>query len=762
MFLYALTADIIKMYRQILVHPSQTRYQRILWRNTISFETYELTTVTYGTLPASYLATRCLKHLAESLKEKYPVGSIRVERDFYVDDLLTRADSINEAREARDEIVALLRKGGFELDKWLSNSPELLDHLGGNKDLTINDGGNSSVLGICWNKFLDAFRFSYKPIRAHAAVTKRSILSEVASLFDPLGLLGPILLLAKLITQELWQSDVHWDESIPTHIYTKWDELKDQLPLINRLTIPRCVKYAANPRSIQLHGFCDASQRAYGACVYIRTRVGINDYRSEFLCCRSRVAPIKSTSLPKLELAAALLLSQLVDKIKTAINLADIAIFLWSDSTITLNWISSPSRKWAVFVANRVDEIQRITDVSNWRHISSSHNPADILSRGLEPRNLIDSPLWWHGPQFLASTEDCWPDSRFNHLENVPEQRGSSVAFVAVELSVIEELITRFSSLNKACRVLAYYLRFSEFHRPERLTIFVSHSEILSALHLICKIVQERSFPGEYKALAKGNTVDPFSPLLTLSPFIALDGLIRVGGRFQKSDLGYDECHPILLPRGYELIKRVIEQEHIRNSHAGVQATMAAVRQRFWSLSLRSTTRKIIKRCVICFKSRPTFSEVIMSSLPPGRVIVSRPFYHCGVDYAGPLFLRDGKRRNARISKAYVSIFVCFATKAVHIELVSDLTSSTFIEALKRFAERRGKPACIYSDNRTTFVGAQGQLKQFLKFLQNDETQSEIKHFLRDQKTSWIFIPPNAPHMWGVYGKPRSSRQNTT
>jgi len=228
------------------------------------------------------------------------------------------------------------------------------------------------------------------------------------------------------------------------------------------------------------------------------------------------------------------------------------------------------------------------------------------------------------------------------------------------------------------------------------------------------------------------------------------DGIIRVGGRLHKSTLEFNAC-PILLSRGHELAKRIIEQEHVRNAHAGVQATMATVRQRFWPLSLRSSVRKIIQNCVTCFKAKPALSEAIMGSLPVGRVTVSRPFYHCGVDYAGPLMLREGKRRNARLSKAYISIFVCFATKAMHIELVSDLTSSVFIAALKRFSARRGKPAFMYSDNGTTFVGAQGQLKQFFDFLKSEETQSEIKHFLREQSTSWSFIPPNAPHFGGLW-----------
>ncbi|XP_071642941.1 uncharacterized protein [Temnothorax longispinosus] len=714
MFRYVLTADIIKMYRQIQVHPSQTRYQRIMWRDSpvTEVKTYELTTVMYGTSSASYLATRCLKHLAELRHDKYPAGLIRVQRDFYMDDLLTGADSITEAREARDEVIALLREGGFELSKWLSSCPELLDHMHDSSDnvMTINEGRNSSILGIHWNQTQDRFYLSYK-LEAQAVVSKRTILSEISSLFDPLGLLGPIIVLAKLIMQDL----------------------------------------CTDPRSVQLHGFCDASERAYGACVYIRTWVGTTEFRSELLCSKSRVAPIKSVSLPRLELAAVLLLSQLVSKVKVAIGLTDIPIFLWSDSTITLNWISSPSRRWTVFVANRVGEIQRTSDIDSWRHISSASNPADIISRGLEPHDLLSSPLWWHGPEFLASIEEYWPNSTFKHLENVLERKGPTAAVVAIETSLPEELILKYFDLNKVCRILAYCLRFNKARRPDKPTPFISHLESLFALMLLCKAVQRRSFHLEYKALSKDEPLGKSSQLNSLMPFISSDGLIRVGGRIQNSDLIYDARHPIVLPRSHELTKRIIEREHIHNAHAGIQATMAAVRQRFWPLSLRSSARKIIQGGVTCFKAKPVLSEVVMGSLPAGRVTVSRPFHHSGVDYAGPLMLRGGKRRNARLGKAYVSIFVCFSTKAVHIELVSDLTSNTFIGALKRFSARRGKPACMYSDNGTTFVGAQGQLKEFFEFFNDNQTQSEIRHFLRDQNTSWNFIPPNAPHVGGLW-----------
>ncbi|XP_072764021.1 uncharacterized protein [Anoplolepis gracilipes] len=179
-----------------------------------------------------------------------------------------------------------------------------------------------------------------------------------------------------------------------------------------------------------------------------------------------------------------------MDKISEAINLTkEVQVFLWSDSTITLNWITSPSRKWTVFIANRVGEIQRVTDINSWRHVSSANNPADILSRGLEPRNLLNASMWWHGPSFLAAQEDSWSDSDFKHLENVPELKGPFVALAKVQSVIIEELMRRISDLTKTCRVLAYCLRFYKVHRPDKLTPFISQAVVLFALDFMCKSV---------------------------------------------------------------------------------------------------------------------------------------------------------------------------------------------------------------------------------------------------------------------------------
>ncbi|XP_018313929.1 uncharacterized protein [Mycetomoellerius zeteki] len=754
-FIYTITADIIKMYRQVLIHPSQMSLQRILWRTdpTSEVHAYELTTVTYGTAPASYLATRCLKHLAERYASQFPRGSACVIRDFYVDDLLTGADTIDELKLIKEETVQLLKLGSFELSKWATNCPTLLETSDSDSDLIDirDDAIDPCILGMHWNQCRDTFQFSCN-FETNDLVSKRVILSDIAKLFDPLDILGPVIVIAKLILQELWQLDVHWDESVPQSIHTRWLEFKVQLEVLNQLQIPRCVKPSSYSQIVQLHGFCDASQSAYGACVYVRTRLGPEEYHSSLLCSKSRVAPLKAVSLPRLELSAALLLARLIDRVRESLSSLQLQMHLWSNSTITLNWIASASRRWSVFVANRVGEIQRLTQIESWRHISSVDNPADVLSRGLNPHDLISNAKWWSGPNFLKQDDSQWPSGEFTQLhDNLPEQKRVLATTSSISPCVISTLLDKYSSLNKICRVVSYCLRFTKAHRSYATSEFVSPSELSKALVYICRTIQRRAFPNEFRALAKGDDVGTSSAILSLSPFLDDNGVIRVGGRLKNSDLSFDACHPILLPRKHILTQRIVEQEHVRNMHAGLQATMASVRQRFWPISLRSTVRKSIQGCITCFRAKPIFSEAIMGSLPSARVRASRPFSHCGVDYAGPMLLREGRRRNARSSKAYVSLFVCFATKAIHLELVSSLTSEAFIAAFKRFIARRGKPAHMYSDNETTFVGARKIIKELYDVINDQETQGQIKRFLCEQDIDWSFIPPNAPHFGGLW-----------
>ncbi|XP_070527718.1 uncharacterized protein [Cardiocondyla obscurior] len=506
-FAYVFATDIVKMYRQVRVHESQTHLQRILWRENTStpVRTYELLTVTYGTTSAPFLATKCLDHLAQKCAKEYPVGSRRIREDFYVDDLLTGADTLSETKRVREEIVEILRRGNFELSKWLSNRDELIpDRARGVRDeVAFGEEFEPKVLGIRWNPANDEFGFEAISGRGAERVTKRTILAEIASIFDPLGLLGPVIVVAKIIMQNTWQTQMGWEESVPQEFHQRWVDFRHELIYLKEIRVPRWVG-SKDMHNLQLHGFCDASEKAYGACVYVRTREGPAKYKIVLLASKSRVAPIKAISLPRLELCAAVLLAELTEKICTALNERKRSLFLWTDSTITLNWIASSSRRWNSFVANRVGEIQRATDIADWRHVPSAENPADLLSRGTTIQMLKTSPLWWNGPSFLQFDSDSWPKRERAVIsdEDLPEQKKTIIASAGViEEDIVQALLHRRSNLNKVQRVIAYCirLRFKKEERPR--TVQISPTEMRRALIIIVKSVQRRSFCEEYELL---------------------------------------------------------------------------------------------------------------------------------------------------------------------------------------------------------------------------------------------------------------------
>lgn len=752
-----LVGDLSKMYRQILISEDERDLQRILWRNSPSEEVrhFQLNTVTYGTASASFLATRCLLQIANDVAENSRAESDIIRSDFYVDDLLTGDANVDSLRQLKLSICDILLSYGFELRKLQSNDARVL----GDADRGVHDHSKYSIsndlcvktLGVSWLPGVDMFEYdSQNPVLDHK-ITKRSILSFIAKMYDPYGILGPIGIRSKLIIQKLWQLRIDWDDDIPKDLASEWIELKHEISQVGQMRIPRHA-LVKEPRIIEMHGFSDASERAYGCCIFLRSIDADGHIESHLLCAKSRVSPLKVLSLPRLELLGALLLSRLFAKCVEALKLNISQTFLWTDSTIVLCWIGNEPKAWKTFVANRVAEIQQHTRVNDWYYISSNENPADIISRGSSLKGLVNSQLWLHGPQFLLKPSQ-WPKrsniSYFTKLNSpVPEIRA---LVIVQDANVHFDIFEKFSSLNRLIRVTAYCLRFianCSVNREKRQTNSLTITEIETSTITLVKLLQLEAFANEIYFLRKGKCVSPQSKLKTLSPFLDDSGLIRVGGRLRNANFNYCIKHPIVLPAKHIFTHLVIASEHERTLHSGAQCTLSHVRQKYWPINGKQVVRSYVRKCVTCARVNPNVNiPPRMGDLPRARVAPSRPFSSVAVDYAGPFELKASQTRTNKLVKCYVCIFVCLVTKAVHIEVISDLTSEGFLSLLKRFVSRRGFSENIYTDNATNFVGTNNELISIRNLIQNDVNQKYFTQF----KITWHFMPARSPHFGGLH-----------
>ncbi|XP_076391767.1 uncharacterized protein LOC143265171 [Megachile rotundata] len=757
---YVISADIEKMYRQVLIEPSQRKFQKILWRSDPQspIQEFELNTITYGTASTPFLATRVLREIGLKCADSFPEISRIIINDFYVDDLLTGAQTSTELNKLKSDITKILLQSGMHLRKWATNCPEIESIIHNNQEIVIEK--DPKTLGLLWSPKTDQLNFRIK-FNDSSRITKRVILSEIAQLFDPLGLLGPLIVTAKLILQRLWQIQAGWDESISQDLRTQWLQYRDDIAQIQTIRIPRCTisnRLDTNIK-IELHGFSDASERAYRACVYLRSRDTAGQWTTALLCAKSRVAPLKAVSLPRLELCGALLLAQLVKKIRIALSLVELIEHLWTDSTITLAWLRSTPTRWKTFVANRVSEIQSVTSVDSWKHVASGDNPADMISRGVRLSVLAQSKIWWSGPAWLSKDVESWPISTEVHVAPILEERiikNALAVFTNEKLSIFE----KFSNYTRLVRVTAYIFRFTRNSqlkcRNNQAMVLRSGSEPLTTTELdqarirLERLAQQEAFPHEIAALESGQPISKSSSLRSLNAFLDSKGVIRVGGRLANAPIPYDTKYPVILPAKHPFTELVIRYEHIRLLHAGNQAVLASLRTRYWPLSCRNNVRRIIRNCIRCVRANPVSETHQMGQLPAARVTPSRPFFTCGVDYAGPFYTKERTRSKVSV-KAYLCIFVCFVTKAVHLELATDLSTNAFIQCLRRFIARRGRCRCIVSDNGTNFVGARNELAELGALIKDKRHNKLISDTLNLDGIEWKLIPPHAPHFGGLW-----------
>lgn len=782
----ALTCDIEKMFFQVSVDPSDRDLLRFLWWENGCLHAqpveYRMTVHLFGASSSPSVANYALKAAASAVKTLDPEAARFIESCFYVDDGLISLPSarslLSLAQRSRDHLAEY----GFNLHKFVSNEQEVIASLqsdcSGCSTVAWNIYANGCsverTLGVEWNVQLDAFQFSLS--LKDTPLTRRGIMSSVYSIFDPLGLLAPFVLTGKLILQDLCRDGAEWDDPVPETVRSRWSKWRSEIPSLYALVVPRC--YKPNGFGVvcarELHHFSDACPDGYGQCSYLKLVNENGDTACALVAAKARVAPIKALSVPRMELTAAVVSARVSELLQR--ELEECKHFFWTDSTVVLGYVRNSAKKFHTYVANRVQVIRDASVPTQWRHVRTNDNPADIASRGISAKALINCDLWWQGPSFLKD-DNCLADDEGEYYLSLedPEVRkvaltSSCVASSKTPSSLVERL-TRYSTIQRAKTAIAMLFRLQRSikqKKSEKISIKdgpLMVEELRSAEYELIRMTQAHYF-GEYFQGDELKVSESTTPtqnrtcgtkgLSNLDPFVDPVGILRVGGRLSRAPMDDLVKHPVILPRDAHISQLIVQDCHERVHHQGRSATIGELRSLgYWIVGATVVVKRLIYHCITCRRLRHSVRSQKLADLPAERLSCEPPFTYCGVDFFGPFYVKMGRSE----LKRYGVVFSCLSSRAVHLEVACSLSTDSFINAYRRFVCRRGSARQIFCDQGTNLVGGSNELREALLQMQSDHLQREFAK----NGCDWVdfrFNPPHASHFGGSWERMiRSTRR---
>nr|XP_061785759.1 uncharacterized protein LOC133576497 [Nerophis lumbriciformis] len=787
----AVMADIEAMFHQVKVAEEHRDFLRFLWwpEGDLKQDLVEhrMCVHLFGAVSSPSCSCFALRKTANDNKHSFPEEVIdTINRNFYMDDLLKSLPSDEVAVGLISELRSVCQKGGFNLTKWISNSRKVLQSIPEEHksktlhelDLDRDKLPMERALGLQW--CIETDTFTFKLSVKEKPRTKRGMLSIISSVYDPLGFLAPLILLAKLLLQELCRQKCDWDDPIPQAFQHKWNKWLADLEKVADFKIHRCIqpKNFGGIATAQLHHFSDASEDAYGTVTYLKMENTQKVVHVAFLFGKARVAPLKPVTIPRLELTAAVVAVRVDKMLQAELQLPLEKSVFWTDSTSVLKYIKNEDKRFKTFVANRVTTIRDHTDVSQWRYISTTKNPADDASRGLKAEDLVKQ-RWIGSPMFLWEPKENWPEGPIDinvSAEDPEVKRNLTVnATVVNDVNATHQLITYFSDWQRLKVAVAWILKLkkvllnmSRKRRQLQSTRTVGNGSLVMDVHKemqavraslgsqklslddlseaeisIISFCQQERFHSEITSLTSGKPVQKSSSIYKLDAILD-GGLLRVGGRLNKAAMPEDVRHPLILSKDQHISSLILRHFHQLLGHGGRNHILSTVRKRFWITNANSAVRKVTTKCRFCRQYRGKTGEQKMADLPTERVTPDLPpFTNVGVDYFGPINVKRGRS----IVKRYGVIFTCMASRAVHLEVAYSLDTSSCINAIRRFVCRRGQVSHMRSDNGTNFVGTERELREALASFD----QALIERSLAQKGIKWSFNPPTASHYGGIW-----------
>ena len=757
----ALSCDIEQMFYNFQVSLGFRDYLRFLWfdNNDLSKQpsVYRMNTHAFGLTSSPSCANFAMKQLVKDHRTACNEEAAEfLTKGYYVDDGVISLSSDEEVTDLIDKSVSLCKRGGLTLHKFKSNCETVMKHVNKNHeqdaDKELPGPSIERLLGAVWCIESDSLQF--RIIVDKKPLTRRGILSTVSSIYDPMGFVGPFILEGKLILQNMCQSKADWDDLLSEELLPRWEHWLKCLPDLEMIALNRCIKTELPIKRAELHHFSDASNLGYGQCSYLKVIDTKDNVKCSLIMAKSRVSPMKMVTIPRLELTAAVVSCQISNLLNRELCM-EVYNYFWTDSQIVLSYLQNETRRFHVFVANRIQQIRNNTDIDQWNYVPTDINPADYASRGLQIDSLddVNNCKWFQGPDFLH--EVPVPDFKVQvaSISNGDPEVKATCFHAVVNNNDLLDRLSYFSSWYRAKRALANCAKIIEhWHNKtvnKKTCVFstCSVSDMRKAESTIIKAVQSSCFKDELDSLLSDTSVSSTSSLHKLCPFVDGNGIIRVGGRLtESSDLNYGEKHPIILPsaKSCHISKIVIMHFHAVCMHQGRGITVHCIRMNgFWIISLVSSTASVLYKCVKCRKLYKQTMEQQMSDLPADRVEEAAPFTYSAVDCFGPYVVKSGRKT----VKRYAVLFTCLSCRAVHIEVANSLTTDSFINAYRRFVCIRGKVDRLRSDCGTNFIGAERALRFELDAIDDEKVRSQ----LRKDSCEYIFNVPSASHAGGVW-----------
>ena len=771
----AITADIKQMFYCFLVQEEHRDFLRFMWFRDNNPENemvdYRMRVHVFGNSPSPAVATYGLRRAAQEGEMDFGRDVCQfIKTDFYVDDALKSFPTEAEAVDVLKRAQNLLACYNIKLHKIAFNSIKVMDAFPKEErakgmetlDLAVDDLPVQRSLGVAWDMTTDTLTFNIP--ETQKPFTRRRVLSTINSLFDPLGFLAPVTVQGRILLRELVSQGTDWDAPLSDEKFMKWKKWQDSLQELNKLNIRRT--YASfsltRAQSIELCVFSDASAKAIAAVAYLKVKAEDGVIAVSFVHGKAKLAPLARLTIPRLELCAAVLAAEIADQVREEFGKKLDTITFFTDSKVVLGYINNESRRFYVYVNNRVQRIRQSSHPSQWRYVPSEDNPADHASRSV-PSSQLQGTSWLTGPRFLLESESPSPeDTHFDLIEPTSdaELRPEVSAFVT-KVSGEKLDITRFERFSSWCRLTRAVARLlhvtRSFHKQTDDSVCagwhfckkgLTTAELTKAEYVIIKAVQREVYSEEIECIENNKDLPVSSSLRKLHPVMDEEGLLRVGGRTTHSNLHADENHPILLPGKHHVAVLLIRHHHERVEHQGRHFTEGTVRSSgLWIVGAKRAISSLVYKCVVCRKLRCKLEQQQMADLPAERLQQEPPFTYVGLDVFGPWEVVTRRTRGGSAnSKRWAILFTCISTRAVHMEVIESMSASSCVNALRRFFSIRGPVKQLRSDRGTNFVGATTHLK-----LAASAGDDSVEAYLLSQKCTWVFNPPHASNMGGSW-----------